>query len=500
MRSLYDFIIVGSGASGSTLAYYLTKAGARCLLIEAGKDYKPQEYPSNELDANTSLMWNGGMNATDDAGLLLLRGKCVGGGTVINQCLLDPFDDQAFDQWRAASNIEFFSSGAMAKHYHAVESQLQLHHFKAAEMNGNAKLFVKGMEQEQFNWKFLRRGQSRCNIHKNNHEGSHADIHEEGNDCIVCLGGCPRESKQSMTVTFLPKALQQGLELQSEFEVKHITHGERMVTVSGVRSGVHGKGKQQTKLHFYGKRCILAGGAIGSTELMLRSGYQSLLPQLGRGFYCHPQVMNIGFFDEPVDAHKGALQSVKSADDRFRQKRFKLENVFAGPIAIALLNPQFGMAHQQYMRRYRHMACIEVAIRDVQPGAIRLNNAGRLKIAKPLGDEDKQSIKAGVEVINNMLTAAGAREIMQSPVNLGLHLMGGCAIGTAPGNSVVNSEFQVHGLRNLYIADSAIFPQATGINPSLSIMALAHRASQSLLQAAGFTSQIIATQPQEVTA
>jgi choline dehydrogenase-like flavoprotein len=81
---------------------------------------------------------------------------------------------------------------------------------------------------------------------------------------------------------------------------------------------------------------------------------------------------------------------------------------------------------------------------------------------------------------------------MTSPMQIGLHLMGGCRIGSDVRQSVVNEHFQVHGMKNLYIADSSVFPNAPGINPMLSIMALAHRASQSLL--AEFGQQMPASQ------
>ena len=76
---------------------------------------------------------------------------------------------------------------------------------------------------------------------------------------------------------------------------------------------------------------------------------------------------------------------------------------------------------------------------------------------------------------------AGAEEVIQSPYALGLHLMGGCAIGNDAVNSVVNEEFGVHGFENILIADSSIFPAAPGINPSLTIMALSQKLSDELI-------------------
>ncbi len=90
-----------------------------------------------------------------------------------------------------------------------------------------------------------------------------------------------------------------------------------------------------------------------------------------------------------------------------------------------------------------------------------------------------------------MFRDLGAKEVMTSPMQIGLHLMGGCAIGQGADHSVVNEGFQVHGFNNLYIADSSVFPNAPGINPSLTIMALSHRAAQDILNECGVKSTAI---------
>ncbi len=464
-QQVHEYIIIGSGASGSVIAHELTKAGADVLMLEAGKRFSAATFPDNELDANAQLMWNGGMDASADASTLFIRGKAVGGGTIINQCLLDRFDAMALDSWREKSGLPFFNSRDLAPHYDAVESNLSLHHMEERDWNTNARLYVKGFEQKGFGWAPLRRGQSNCGT---------------GNDCMTCLGGCPRSSKQSMLETFLPKAEAQGLKIQSEFLVREVIHGPHLVSIAGYHKNV------ATTL--YAKKVILASGALGTTELLLRSRLQDRLPALGKGFYCHPQWMTIALFDELIDSHKGAFQTVKSDEPRFRKAGFKLENVFAGPIAIGLLKPGYGFEHQRFMRRYRNMACIEVAVRDQDPGTISLNKRDRLTINKPLSDVDRQKAENGNQLVADMFHDIGANEVMTSPLQIGLHLMGGCAIGNDERTSVVNEAFQVHGMNNLYIADSSVFPDAPGINPSLTIMALSHQAAASILRQNGMQS------------
>lgn len=462
MTQFYDYIIVGSGAAGGAMAYYLTKAGAKVLMLEAGKRYGAKTFSPNEMISNANLMWGGGTDLTTDASTVMLRGKAVGGGTIINQCLLDRFDDIALNDWQADSDIPFFSTSGLAGNYDEVESQLTLYHLQRSDWNRNAEIYVDGFKQLGLEWSPLRRGQSNCG---------------KGNDCMVCLGGCPRNSKQSTLVTFIPKAEQQGLELLSEFNVAEVVHGKNFVTVTG-------KHNKQVK-SFYAKKCIMAAGALGTTQLLLKSQLQNKLPALGKNFHCHPQFMNIGFYKEIVDSHKGSFQSVKSSDPRFRDWGFKLENVFAGPIAASLLKPGYGIEHQNYMARYRNMACIEVAVRDQDPGEVKLSNSGRLVVKKNLSDGDRQRANKGNKLVRDLFYATGAYEVVSSPLQIGLHLMGGARMGQSINTSVVNEGFQVHGMENLYVADSALFPNAPGINPMLTILALSHRASQAILAEAG---------------
>ena len=75
-------------------------------------------------------------------------------------------------------------------------------------------------------------------------------------------------------------------------------------------------------------------------------------------------------------------------------------------------------------------------------------------------------------------------EVVQSPIYFGLHLMAGAVIGSDPGRSVVNPDFQLHQHPRIYVVDSSLFPNAPGINPSLTIYALAERFSRQLSRGA----------------
>jgi len=429
------------------------------VLLEAGKFFRKETFPRNEADASAQLYWGGGIEFDADAHMAFLRARVVGGTSIVNQCLLDRFDDVAFDSWKQQSGVDFFTTEKMSPYYDAVERNLSLHTFTPPERNRNAVLFSESCEKLGYKWHYLRKGQKDC-------------AYEKGNDCIACLGGCHRDSKQSSLVGYIQKAEKEGLEIITEIMVEKVEVNSERARVFGV--------KDKKPVEYYSRNLILAGGSFGTTSLLLKSGFKEKLPALGKYFSAHPQWMTFGVFDEPVNSHKGFFQSVASKDPTFRKKGFKLENVFAPPISIGMLFNAIGKKHQDIMRNYTKMSCIEVAIRDENAGEIAVDKKGKLIVKKPITDLDKKKRDEGLEAVINILNASGAKEIVRSPYYFGLHLMGGCVIGTDVSKSVVNPEFNVHGFKNLFIADSSIYPNAPGINPSLTVMALSQKLSDVL--------------------
>jgi choline dehydrogenase-like flavoprotein len=459
---IYDGLIVGAGVSGSFIANALVQKGLKCLMVEAGHDFSRDTYPRTEVDANSLLYWGGGIELTSDAKIGLLRPKVVGGGSIVNQALLDRFDDDAFDSWRAASDVPFLTRTDLDPWYDAAQAQIAVSTVPEEYANGNAIVFRDGFARNGYRCAPLVRAQRDCHF-------------EDGNCCIECLMGCRIDSKQSMPVTLLKRARAAGLEVVPQFEAQRVEHGAGTVTVKG--TGADGAGAT-----YRGKFLVLAAGAIGNSRLLLASGFDKRLPALGHNFYTHPQYMNLGVYDEPVNAHRGPLQSYKSNDPSFRRSGFKLENVFGPPVAVAMLIPGFGVEHMRRMKQITHFACIEVAVRDTNPGRIRVSSRGTALIEKKLNDEDARRRDRGLAAIRNIFLGTGAKEIIAGNIAIGLHLMGGCNLGVDPARSVTAPDFHLHGFDNIYAADSSVFPNAPGINPSFTIMALSSLAADKMLR------------------
>src|SRR3989339_1922282 len=128
---IFDFIIAGAGISGSFIANDLCRAGCRCLMLEAGKQFTRQTYPSNGLDGTSQLYWSGGLELGHDCKIAFLRPKVVGGGSVVNQALVDRFDADALDSWRSFSGVKDFSVADMAPWYEAAESEIEIQEIPA---------------------------------------------------------------------------------------------------------------------------------------------------------------------------------------------------------------------------------------------------------------------------------------------------------------------------------------------------------------------------------
>lgn len=452
MTQNFDLIVVGSGPSGGRIAAHFVKAGAKVLLLEAGPLLRAKDFPKPEIASSAQMFWGGGIELSTDARLGFLRARIVGGTSIVNQALLDRFDHYAWDEWKNISGIPF-SDEYLRSEYESVENSVSLQTIEEKDFGRNTRLFLKAFEQKNFGWAPLRRGQSHCETDK-------------GNDCMACLGGCPRNSKQSTLVTSVEPNLDK-MTLIPSCEVNSIEEKNDGVVVNAILN-------KKEQVSYRGKSVVVAGGSFGTSKILLNSGYK--FEALGKGISCHPQYMTYALFNEPVDAFKGAFQGVKSYDDNLRKMGMKFENVFAPPIATAMLFNGIGKEHQKMMKKYRYLASMEVAIRDEATGKLSIGKGGKLLIEKKMTSQDMSRANKGVEFVEEMYSKLGAKEIIKCDQGFGLHLMGGCAIGTDGKKSVVNPEFRVHDTKRVFIADSSVFPSAPGLNPSLTIMALSQKA------------------------
>jgi hypothetical protein len=250
---------------------------------------------------------------------------------------------------------------------------------------------------------------------------------------------------------------------------------------------------------------VVAGGALESPALLLRSGLRHRAS--GRNLYLHPATGVIGRFDEPVEAWRGPIQVAYSnalADLTGDGYGVRFEAVPLYPGFAAITGPWTGgRAFRGYMSGLAHYNALLVLVRDRVPGRVVLDSQGRPRLLYQPSAESRRLLVRGCQEGAHLVLAAGAREaqtLHSVPLRVsstrGLdrfqaevaaagaapnrmtigsaHQMGTCRMDAHPARGVVDGRGAVHGVRGLYICDTSIFPSASGVNPMLTALGLAH--------------------------
>jgi len=183
-----------------------------------------------------------------------------------------------------------------------------------------------------------------------------------------------------------------------------------------------------------------------------------------------------------------------------------LEGAAGPPDYIAASIPRSGPEHRALMDRYPHMSQFGIMVCDGSRGSVR-ELAGRPQIRYDLDARDARAVQRGIEALCEIYWAAGAREVIlpsrriptlrngetrpfgDEPVRRGelalmaFHPLGTARAGADPRASVVDGFGRVHGVSGVHVLDGAMVPSALGVNPQITIMALATRAAFALLDA-----------------
>jgi choline dehydrogenase-like flavoprotein len=288
----------------------------------------------------------------------------------------------------------------------------------------------------------------------------------------VCAYGCPTGAKQHTALTFIAKAEAAGALVYPG------TRATRILIEGGRARGVEARTSDRSRVTVRADRVVVAAGTIHTPLLLAASGVRA--PGLGANLSIHPCTAVWAMMDEEVEMHRGVPQSYHV--DEFAPDGIVLEGIGGPPDYLALAVPFSGPRHRELMLRYRNVAQFGLMIRDVTRGHVVLNRAvratGRAIVRYDLRREDAERIRRGVGHLVKLFEAAGAREIF--PPGDG-KLMAFHPLGTAAVGSVVDPDLRVRGVDGLYVGDGSVVPGAPGVNPQLTIMALATRLGRHLV-------------------
>jgi choline dehydrogenase-like flavoprotein len=463
-----DYCVVGAGAGGAVVAAELAEGGARVVVLEQGPMHDPDGFTARPPEMLARLYRDGGQSSTlGSPPILLPLGRGVGGTTLINSgtCFRTP--PQVLARWAGEFGLELDES-TLAPCFQRVERALSVAEVTPELAGANAAVARLGAERLGWSHGYLRRNARGC-------VGSG-----------VCVFGCPTSAKQHTGITYIPRATAAGAQMVTEADVRElIVEGGQ---ARGVRARVAGGGSLEVRA----SAVVVASGTIHTPLLLARNRLPDASGQRGRNLALHPATAAFALMDHTVDMARGVPQSFYV--DEFAAQGIMFEGVAGPPAYAAMSLPLVGERHTQAMAQYRHLAQFGLMVSDTSRGHVS-SIAGAPIIRYRLCPEDLAKFRTGLARLQELFLAAGAREVYLplppgvTPERARAHdlkLMAFHPLGTAradarPTHGVVDGNLALHGVRGLYVADGSVVPSALGVNPQLTIMALATRLAFHLL-------------------
>jgi choline dehydrogenase-like flavoprotein len=492
----YDIVIIGSGAGGGTVAQELGKLvrdGRRVLLLEQGARLADDEFTGRELDMSDALYEDAGGFLTADGTMTLAFGRVYGGSTVVytGTSLVAP--RRVIERW----NVPGLEHGDLEQRSRRYMAENNVHYLPDEELNDNNRLFALGCERlgnraEQFPLNVRGcQGSSLCNL------------------------GCPNAAKLGTNRVQLPAAERLGVEVVTRAEALRVEDRAVIAQVRARGAGEKGAPSEWAPGTYRIRAAIIvcAGGSVGTSALLLRSGLARVVPRLGEGFTCHPAHILVAEHAHAITNDVGHPKSFYL--DRAEKEGFVLETCMYFPFVTAKNLTGFGEAHSTFMRAFPRLQMILVLACDraAVGNRVTVNGAGRPVVHYRFTDAVIASLVRATRASARIFFAAGAdrvhaptadpplllrsqmdeidaliseRNFQSGRISISAaHLMGGCGMGRRAGDSVTDGWGRVHGVPWLRVADSSLFPDALEINPYVTVMALADRTAQAVQADAG---------------
>jgi choline dehydrogenase-like flavoprotein len=483
-----DVCVIGSGAGGAVTASVLAAAGVSVLLVEEGGYYTNRDFDMLEAHTIPKLYQESMQRTTADLSIAILQGRAVGGTTVVNWTTSFRTPEDVVDHWAKKHAVGGFKYADLVPHYEAIEARLGIHQVDVQAMNRNNRKLYDGCKAK--GWEV---GPTRRNVYQCIQSG-------------YCGMGCPINAKRSMLVTLIPDAIDAGAKLLFRARVDKLESAAGEITAARAtlldESGYGVTGKRAT---IKAKRFVLAGGAINSPAVLLRSGLNEN-GVVGTRTFLHPVIGSTGLYAEPIEAFVGAPQTAASHAFAHRgdEVGLFLEAAPGYPMLASTALPGHGDAHRKLMesvqRRTVHIAiAIDGFHDDVPGGTVKLRPSGAPLLDYPIPPKIWRAFQFAQKKLAEIGFASGATEVstlhdppitMKSekeidlidrarwePCSVGVftaHQMGGCRMGDDPQRSVVRSEdLRHHTIKNLWVIDGSVFPTSLGVNPQESIYGLA---------------------------
>jgi choline dehydrogenase-like flavoprotein len=494
-----DVVVVGSGSGGGVIAGRLAAEGKDVVVLEAGGYYNEADFNQLELWAYQNLYRAGGIAQTVDGSVALMTGANLGGGSTINWTNCLRTYDWVREEWERDHGLEGLAGPEFDRHLDAVSARIGVTDACSDRNGPNQRVFDAAQKL----------GIDARTITRN------ADPDTYDADLAGLMGfGDVTGAKLGTLKTYLQDAADAGARFVVQCRVERVlTEGGRAAGVEGTYRGADGRTARVT---VRAPQVVLAAGALDTPAVLLRSGIGG--PAAGDYLRLHPATVTIGMYEEGQKGWWGPPQTALSMEyaDLADGYGYLIETSHASPGMTGSAMPwETGAQHKADMARGPQSSGMVLLLRDRGHGRVTIDAAGNPLHAYAMDDAvDVKNFRDGVRRLCLLQEASGAEEIVtlhrkrlhwerggaesieafaqrahDAPLDpyehatFSLHHMGSARMGRDPQTSVAGPFGELHGTPGAWIGDASAFPTASGTNPMLTTMALAHRTAEAIAAA-----------------
>ena len=530
MAEEWDFVVVGSGFGGSVSALRLVEKGYRVLVLEKGKRFTPEEYPRTNWNLPKwlwlpSVGFRGLFKMTFLPHVTALSGVGVGGGSLVYANTLPVPRDEFFaaPSWGGLADWK----GELARHYDVARRMLGT--------TPNPRMtppdeVLRAVGEE------IGRGDSwhptEVAVYFGNPEVTVPDPFFGGEgpertgcrSCGACMIGCRHGAKNTLDMNYLWLAERRGLSIEADTEVTWVrprSSGGFEVTARHGRSPFPFLRARKT---YNARNVVFAGGVLGTVELLLKlkespDGLPGLSDRLGEFVRTNSEVLMGVVSDSGEDLSQGiAIGSILQTDEHshlepvrypagsgfFRLlamphapgdtvlRRFRNATgvLFRHPLKTlkAWLTPDWA----KHTMILLYMRTVEGTLRMKLARGLRTGFRRGLSTGDGTGPQAKAWVPEATELARKVERRLGGfTQSLLTETILGIpttaHILGGCCMGASEASGVIDHRHRVFGYEGLFVIDGSSISANPGVNPSLTITALAERAMSLIPRKEGAT-------------
>jgi choline dehydrogenase-like flavoprotein len=466
-----EIAVIGSGPGGAMTACLLAEAGRDVLLIEEGSYFSLESCRAFSQDEMEQKYRNGGLTAAfGKPKIQYVEGRCVGGGSEINSGLYHRTPPEILEKWQTEFAVESLTETELLPHFEACEKAVTVCKLPGKPPLASLKLHQGAVS---LGWQSL--------------EVPRWFRYQAQTDPAVT----PKGTRQSMTQTFIPRAINAGCKLLTNTRINLIKKQGNQWLIKGEYLPNY-QSKQTVEIQ--AKTLFICCGAIQTPALLRRSG---ITKNIGNSLQMHSTVKVIAQFNETVNSID---MGVPVHQVKEFSPRFSFGCSISSPPYLAVGMTDYPQYKHEVDQNWQKMAIYYAMITGQGKGSVRCLPGFRDPLVRyRLTQQDLKDLSEGLQKLSQLLFEAGAKILYPSISNfprltqpddlkqipdilpksqtnlMTVHVMSSCPMGENLQKCAANSFGKVHGFDNLYISDASLLCTAPGVNPQGSIMAITRR-------------------------